>query len=126
MEENKNLKDRIINYIFTLIGVVILAFAFIFKENDFSIIIYMLSYILISYDIIFKALKHLFRKDMFDENFLMLIATIGAFCIGEYIEAVAVILLYKIGEFLQDKAVDNSKEKLRKIVNIRENNANVV
>ena len=87
---------------------------------------YIVSYALIGFDIFKKAIKHLFRKDMFDENLLMTIATIGALCIGEYFEGVAVLLLYKIGEFLQDKAVDTSKEKIKNAIDIRAKYANVI
>lgn len=87
---------------------------------------YIVSYALIGFDIFKKAIKHLFRKDMFDENLLMTIATIGALCIGEYIEGVAVLLLYKIGEYLQDKAVDTSKEKIKSAIDIRAKYANVI
>ena len=87
---------------------------------------YIVSYALIGFDIFKKAIKHLFRKDMFDENLLMTIATIGALCIGEYIEGVAVLLLYKIGEYLQDKAVDTSKEKIKNAIDIRAKYANVI
>ena len=62
---------------------------------------------------------------MFDENFLMVVATFGAFAISEYKEAIAVILLYKIGEFLQDKAVENSKKKITETIDIREKTANL-
>lgn len=87
---------------------------------------YIVSYALIGFDIFKKAIKHLFRKDMFDENLLMTIATIGALCIGEYIEGIAVLLLYKIGEYLQDKAVDTSKEKIKNAIDIRAKYANVI
>ena len=115
------------NVILTILGTIIfLAAIFLNNLNEITTtILYIISYILIGYDIVFKAISHLFKKDMFDENFLMVVATFGAFAISEYKEAIAVILLYKIGEFLQDKAVENSKKKITEAIDIRERTANL-
>ena len=115
------------NIILTILGTIIfIAAIFLNTLNETAtIILYIISYILIGYDIVFKAISHLFKKDMFDENFLMVVATFGAFAISEYKEAIAVILLYKIGEFLQDKAVENSKKKITETIDIREKTANL-
>lgn len=115
------------NVILTILGTIIfIAAIFLNTLNETSTtILYIISYILIGYDIVFKAISHLFKKDMFDENFLMVVATFGAFAISEYKEAIAVILLYKIGEFLQDKAVENSKKKITETIDIREKTANL-
>lgn len=115
------------NVILTILGTIIfLAAIFLNNLNEITTtILYIISYILIGYDIVFKAISHLFKKDMFDENFLMVVATFGAFAISEYKEAIAVILLYKIGEFLQDKAVENSKKKITEAIDIREKTANL-
>lgn len=115
------------NVIFTILGTLMFGFAIFFENvnQTTSTILYTISYILIGYDIIFKAISHLFKKDMFDENFLMVVATFGAFAISEYKEAIAVILLYKIGEFLQDKAVEKSKKKITETIDIREKSANL-
>lgn len=111
-----------------VIGIIVFLMAYFIPGIKFNLRIgmYIVSYALIGFDIFKKAIKHLFRKDMFDENLLMTIATIGALCIGEYIEGVAVLLLYKIGEFLQDKAVDTSKEKIKNAIDIRAKYANVI
>ena len=115
------------NVILTILGTIIfIAAIFLNNLNETTTtILYIISYILIGYDIVFKAISHLFKKDMFDENFLMVVATFGAFAISEYKEAIAVILLYKIGEFLQDKAVENSKKKITETIDIREKTANL-
>ena len=115
------------NVILTILGTIIfIAAMFLNTLNETTTtILYIISYILIGYDIVFKAISHLFKKDMFDENFLMVVATFGAFAISEYKEAIAVILLYKIGEFLQDKAVENSKKKITETIDIREKTANL-
>ena len=72
--------------------------------------IYMSAYLIVGVDIVLRAIKNIFKGEIFDENFLMAIATVGAICIGEYPEAVMVMLLYQIGEKLQDNAVEKSKQ----------------
>lgn len=127
MEKGKINKE--INLIFLdVIGIIVFLMAYFIPDIKFNLKIgmYIVSYALIGFDIFKKAIKHLFKKDMFDENLLMTIATIGALCIGEYIEGIAVLLLYKIGEFLQDKAVDTSKEKIKEAIDIRAKYANVI
>lgn len=127
MDKEKINKE--INLIFLdVIGIIVFLMAYFIPGIKFNLKIgmYIVSYALIGFDIFKKAIKHLFRKDMFDENLLMTIATIGALCIGEYIEGVAVLLLYKIGEYLQDKAVDTSKEKIKSAIDIRAKYANVI
>ena len=113
-EENKVL---LIRFLFTV-------FLFIlgFKFQIFFIA----AYIVISYDILYKMLKNLLAGRFFDECFLMSIATIGAICIKEFPEAVMVMLLYQIGEYFQDKAVDNSKESITKLMDIRPDYANKI
>lgn len=121
--------NKKINLVFLdVIGIIVFLMAYFIPGIKFNLKIgmYIVSYALIGFDIFKKAIKHLFRKDMFDENLLMTIATIGALCIGEYIEGVAVLLLYKIGEYLQDKAVDTSKEKIKSAIDIRAKYANVI
>lgn len=127
MDKEKINKE--INLVFLdVIGIIVFLMAYFISGIKFNLKIgmYIVSYALIGFDIFKKAIKHLFRKDMFDENLLMTIATIGALCIGEYIEGVAVLLLYKIGEYLQDKAVDTSKEKIKNAIDIRAKYANVI
>lgn len=114
----------------TILGVISYIIAVICYKKQvldltFNIVIYVISYILIGYEILLNAVKKLFKKDMFDENFLMSIATIGALVIGEYTEAVAVLLLYKIGEFLQDLASDRAKDKIRSAIDLRPDFANI-
>lgn len=127
MDKEKINKE--INLVFLdVIGIIVFLMAYFIPGIKFNLKIgmYIVSYALIGFDIFKKAIKHLFRKDMFDENLLMTIATIGALCIGEYIEGVAVLLLYKIGEYLQDRAVDTSKEKIKSAIDIRAKYANVI
>ena len=87
--------------------------------------IYTSAYLIVGVDIVLRAIKNIFKGEIFDENFLMVIATVGAICIGEYPEAVMVMLLYQIGEKLQDNAVEKSKQSISSLMNIRPDYANV-
>ncbi len=87
--------------------------------------IYMSAYLIVGVDIVLRAIKNIFKGEIFDENFLMAIATVGAICIGESPEAVMVMLLYQIGEKLQDNAVEKSKQSISSLMNIRPDYANV-
>lgn len=118
-DEEITLKDKVL----TCIGIILTIIAYILssKAQILSVTLYIVAYIIIGYKIILKAFKHLFSKDMFDENLIMTVATLGAMAIGEYTEAVAVLVLYMIGEMLQDKAVDSSKEKISKVLNLKIN-----
>lgn len=84
-----------------------------------------MAYLIAGYDIIFKALKNIIKGQVFDENFLMGIATLGAIGIKEYPEAVMVMVLYQIGEYLQDKAVEKSQNSITELMNIRPDYANI-
>ncbi len=81
--------------------------------------IYIVSYLIVGLEIVLKAIKHIIRGKIFDEHFLMTVATLGAFAIGEFPEAVAVMLFYQIGEFFQDYAVDKSKKSITNLMNLR-------
>jgi len=85
----------------------------------YTLAIFVLSYLLLGGDVILHAVKNIFRGKVFDESFLMAVATIGAFAIGEYAEAVAVMLFYQVGEFFQERAVGKSKKNIARLMNIR-------
>jgi Cd2+/Zn2+-exporting ATPase len=85
----------------------------------FPLVIFIIGYILLGGDVILRAFRNITRGQVFDENFLMGAATIGAFAIGEFAEAVGVMLFYQMGEFLQDRAVSNSKKSITKLMDIR-------
>ena len=87
--------------------------------------IYLIGYLIVGGEIILKAIKNIFKGELFDEHFLMTVATIGAIAIGEYPEAVAVMLFYQVGELFQDYAVDKSKKSITELMNIRPDYANV-
>lgn len=82
-------------------------------------------YLVVGYDIIWKAVRNLFRGNWLDENFLMAIASIGAFVLGEFTEAVAVMLLYQVGEFFESFAVGRSRNSIKALMDIRPDTANV-
>ena len=87
---------------------------------------FIFAYLLAGYDVLYKMVKNIISGKIFDECFLMSIATIGAICIGEYPEAVMVMLLYQIGEYFQDRAVDKSRQEITKLMDIRPDYANLV
>ena len=96
-----------------------------FNNQIINNIIFIISYIIVGLDIIKKAIKNIFRGKVFDENFLMTVATIGAFGIGESPEAVAVMLFYQIGELFQSYAVDKSRKSISDLMDIRPDFANI-
>lgn len=94
-------------------------------NNLYKNIIYLIAYVIAGYDVVFKALRNIIRGKVFDENFLMTIATIGAFAIGEFPEDVAVMLFYQVGELFQSYAVDKSRKSVASLMDIRPDYANV-
>lgn len=109
------------------IGILIFALAiFIDIAAPFKLLIFIVAYAVFGGDVVITALKNILKGDFFDENFLMTIATLGAFAIGDYPEAVAVMLFYQIGEILQDLAVGRSRKSIRAIMDIRPDFANKI
>ena len=88
--------------------------------------IFIVSYIIVGFEILRKAVRNILRGKVFDENFLMSIATLGAFAIGEFPEAVAVMLFYQVGELFQDYAVDKSRKSIASLMDIRPDYANII
>ena len=118
------MKKKLIKIILALI---LFAFSMIIKFENAWInnILFVISYIIVGFEIIIKALRNIFRGKVFDENFLMTIATIGAFGIGEFPEAVAVMLFYQIGELFQDYAIDKSRKSISDLMDIKPDYANI-
>ena len=87
--------------------------------------LYIAAYIILGYDVVLSAVKNIVKGHVFDENFLMSLSSIGAFFIGEYPEAVAVMLFYQVGEFFQDLAVHRSRKSISELMDIRPDTANV-
>lgn len=120
MEEKSKFKIDL-EFILNTLGIIsfVNGVVLMYFDNSIALAFYVLSYILVGFDIFKNAIKHLFSKDMFDENLLMTLATLGALLIGEYMEGIAVLLFYKFGEFLQDKAVDKSKDRIKEAIDLR-------
>ena len=110
-----------------IISLILFLIAIIINFNNETInnTLYIISYIIVGFEIIKKAIRNITRGKVFDENFLMTVATIGAFAIGEYPEAVAVMLFYQIGELFQSYAVDKSRKSISSLMDIRPDFANL-
>lgn len=110
-----------------VISIVIFVTATILHPTGLNrLLIYFSAYLIAGGDVVLKAIKHILKGKVFDENFLMVLATVGALAIGEYPEAVMVMVLYQIGEMLQDYAVEKSKKSISLLMNIRPDYANIV
>lgn len=122
-EEEKNDKVLLARVI---LAIVLFSLAMIFTSAPtFKISLLGISYLIAGYDILIRALKNIIKGKVFDENFLMGIATLGAIGIKEYPEAVMVMVLYQIGEYLQDKAVEKSQNSITELMDIRPDYANI-
>lgn len=127
-DDEQSPKTRIIRLV---VGAVFFAVGFVlFKVESVPLFITLpvliIAYLILGYDVVLRALRNIFHGKVFDENFLMALSTVGAFAIGEYPEAVAVMLFYQIGEFFQDMAVDNSRKSISKLMDIRPDSANLM
>lgn len=122
-ESNKNLYFIVFGSVIYLLSLLMYNFLSGFKE--ISIIIFIISYMVLGFDVVSKAIKNIFRGMIFDENFLMTLSTLGAFVIGEYPEAVAVMLFYKIGEYFQSRAINRSRKSISDLMDIRPDYVNV-
>ncbi len=123
MKLNENQKKLIK----TIVGAVIYALAIItrVKGRPLSLAAFLVAYVIIGGDVLWRAGRNILRGKVFDENFLMSLATIGAFIVGDFAEAVAVMLFYQVGELFQDYAVDQSRASIASLMNIRPDYANV-
>lgn len=129
-KETKIVKD---NNKLKLLKILLGAFVFIFAfyeemmgvESKYSILIFLVSYILVGGDVVYKALRNMTKGRIFDENFLMTVATVGAIAIGDASEAVGVMLFYKVGEYLQELAVGKSRKSISDLMQIKPDVANL-
>ncbi len=126
----KKLKKRLKKILFgaALFVVAILCNRFIpfVEETVIGLLLFLAAYFVIGDDVIKKACMNIAKGQVFDENFLMLLATVGAFFVGEYHEAAAVMLFYQVGEWFQAYAVNNSRKSIKELMNIRPDYANVI
>ena len=119
----KKQKKVLVRIIIAAILMIVLALLPI--EGVLRFILFMVPYLIIGYDILKKAWKGILNKQVFDENFLMAIATVGAILLGEYVEGVAVMLFYQIGELFQSYAVGKSRRNISELMDIRPDYANI-
>lgn len=120
---NKKQKKVFIRIIITFI--LLIALSFLPVDGWLRFCVFMLPYLIIGYDILKKAIKGIINRQVFDENFLMSVATIGAIVLGEYTEGVAVMLFYQIGELFQSYAVGKSRRNISELMDIRPDYANI-
>ena len=120
---NKKQKKMLIRII--IAAVLIVVFSLLPAEGYLRFVLFMIPYLVIGYDILKKAFKGILNKQVFDENFLMAVATVGAILLGDYSEGVAVMLFYQIGELFQSYAVGKSRRNISELMNIRPDYANI-
>lgn len=120
---NKKQKKMLIRIVITFI--LFITLKFLSLNNLYETILFLITYFIIGYDILKKAIKGILNHQIFDENFLMAIATIGAIALGEYGEGVAVMLFYQIGEWFQSYAVGKSRRNISELMDIRPDYANI-
>ncbi len=106
-------------------AVLLLAAVLIPAQGLLRLLLFLLPYLLVGGDVLWRAVRNILHGQVFDENFLMVVATIGAFCIGEYPEAVLVMVFYQVGEWFQSYAVGRSRASIASLMDIRPDHANV-
>ena len=121
--KHKIINADLVKLILSLI-LILIAYLFIENPNIFKTLLF-ISYIIVSCEVYFNAIKNIKDKEFFDENILMIIATLGAFYIGKYTEAVAVMFLFSLGEYLSEMAVNNSKKAIIELMDLRSENINI-
>ncbi|WP_026803791.1 heavy metal translocating P-type ATPase [Aliarcobacter lanthieri] len=110
----------------TLVSLILTYISYNYIENNsFKFIGYLIAYLLVGYDVLYKAFRNILNGKVFDENFLMSIATIGAFALGDFVEGISVMIFYKIGEMFQGVAVNNSRDSINSLIDIKPEFANV-
>lgn len=124
--EKKEKKERLIKIIRYSIVALLVLLNFFIPNFWVKLSFYIVAYLVASYDVLISAAINIAHGKVFDENFLMSIASLGAFAIGEYLEAVCVMLLYGIGEILEDVAVNKSKRTIKRVLEIKQPYANLV
>ena len=109
-----------------ILSLILFVISFFISIEFYKLIVLIISYIIISYEMYIEAFKNIIKGELFDENFLMIIATIGAFIIKCYTEAVIVMILYQIGEYFSNLAVHKSKESITKLMDLRVDTINLL
>ena len=110
----------------TIISIALTYISYNFVENkEFQIALYLIAYLLVGWDVVYKAVKNLVHGKVFDEHFLMSIATIGAFFLNDFVEGISVMIFYQIGEMFQSVAVSNSRDSINALLDIKPEFANI-
>ena len=124
---NKKQKKVLVRIIVSIVLLIALAIVTRMVELNqwIELVLYMIPYLVIGYDILKKAVKGIMNRQVFDENFLMAVATVGAVALGDYKEGVAVMLFYQIGELFQSYAVGKSRRNISDLMDIRPDYANI-
>ena len=125
-KKNKKKLNKIMIAMIVYIIAIIIGKLNILDEFYLSKILFIISYIIVGFEILRKAFRNIIRGKVFDENFLMAVATLGAFGISEFPEAVAVMLFYQVGELFQAIAVDKSRKSISSLMDIRPDEANLL
>lgn len=123
-KKQKKVLYRIIASVVLLVAIIVLT-KFLTLNKWVELLLYLVPYLVIGYDILKKAVKGIFKGQVFDENFLMAVATVGAVALGDYKEGVAVMLFYQIGELFQSVAVGKSRKNITSLMDIRPDYANI-
>lgn len=118
------MKKKVILIVISMI-LFIISLVIKFNNDIVNKVFFIISYLIVGFEVLKEAIENIFKGEVFDENFLMAIATIGAFLIGEFPEAVAVMLFYQIGESFQSYATDRSKKSIISLMDIRPDFANI-
>ena len=124
-KKQKKVLYRILLSLVFMIGIMILT-SYVSVNLYVEVVLYLIPYLIIGYDILRKAIKGILKRQVFDENFLMAVATVGAMCLGEFREGVAVMLIYQIGELFQSVAVGKSRRNIAALMDIRPDYANMM
>ncbi|MGO1580755.1 MAG: heavy metal translocating P-type ATPase [Peptoniphilaceae bacterium] len=119
----KKHKNEILKLLFVFIGLLIVSLVKL--DENIKLLLFVILYLIVGKDVLISAGKNILKLEVFDENFLMSIASLGAFVIGEYPEAVAVMLFYEVGELFQDIAIDNSRKSIKEALNLKADYANL-
>ena len=120
---NKKQKKILVRII--LSAALMILFSLLPLEGYLKFGLFLMPYLIIGYDILKKAIKGILNRQVFDENFLMAVATMGAILLGDYVEGTAVMLFYQIGELFQSYAVGKSRRNISELMDIRPDYANV-
>lgn len=127
IKSDKKIKSEHIKFVLLGISVLLFVFLSIFNLNEYlELAFYIVAYLLVAYEVILKTFHNIKHLDFFDENFLMTIASIGAFAIGQFGEGVMVMILYTIGESFQNFAVEKSKKDIKSLIDLKSELATII